>query len=349
MHRHRLILFILLIIVIGATTASGAALIGTATAAGAPKQWKLGPKTETGVSGVSPGVLKIGSTTYLYPTTHQGMQVWQSSDGTQFTQVADAKTPKGADASVVTLPDGTYRMYYAQMIGGPAPVTPGQTPSQTPSQTPGSGTPGQAPGQAPAPASGPKKKAMYSATSADGINWTDEAGVRIDDAGIGVPDVVTAPNGTLLATWVSLPTDTAQGTTAGNCSGKNGPPEILNYATSADGLTFTTASAPLLTGGFVDPNFARAKKNDWVMIASTGPSSPPQRLCVATSKNLTQWKVQKRALTPSSEPSFDPVAVAKGKGFTLYYSYGDMQPSAGNTQPSSSNDPPIVVATLKKK
>jgi len=333
MHRHRLILFILLIITIGAigaTTATGAALIGTATAAGAPKQWKLGPKTETGVSGVSPGVLKIGSTTYLYPTTHQGMQVWQSSDGTQFTQVADAKTPKGADASVVTLPDGTYRMYYAQMIGGPAPGTPGQTP-------------------APAPASGPQKKAMYSATSADGINWTDEAGVRIADAGIGVPDVTTAPNGTLLATWVSLPTDTAQGTTAGNCSGKNGPPEILNYATSADGLTFTTASAPLLTGGFVDPNFARAKKNDWVMIASTGPGSPPQRLCVATSKNLTQWKVQKRALTPSSEPSFDPAAVAKGKGFTLYYSFGGMQPSSGNTQPGSSNDPPIVVATLKKK
>jgi len=295
-----------------------------------PSKWKLGANTETGASGVSPGVLKIGSTTYLYPTGGGGMQVWKSTDGFKFSQITPVQTPKGADASVVTLDDGTYRMYYARAVMGSTPGTPGQPPT---------------------PSAGPQAKTMYSATSTDGVNWTDDPGVRIEDAGIGVPDVVRAADGTYFATWVTFPggvdagLKTKGGTAAGNCSGENGPPEILSYATSTDGLTFTTESEPLLEGGFVDPNFARAKKNDWVMVTSTGPSNPPQRLCIGTSKNGTTWTVQKQALTPASEPSFDPTVVAKGKGFLVYYSKGDVQPKPGEIM----QDPPIVVAKLTKK
>ena len=115
------------------------------------------------VVSVSPDVFydAASSTYYLY-TTGMRVGVYTSPDGESWTAVAGASTPSPAfDPSVISMPDGTYRMYYT---------------------SPGSGGPGQ-------PCSG---KQLKYATSSDLVRWTARPEVLLTDLGCGVPNVVRA-------------------------------------------------------------------------------------------------------------------------------------------------------------
>ena len=115
------------------------------------------------VVSVSPDVFydAASSTYYLY-TTGMRVGVYTSTDGDSWTAVTAASTPSPAfDPSVISMPDGSYRMYYT---------------------SPGSGGPGQ-------PCSG---KQLKYATSTDLVRWTAQPQVLLADLGCGVPNVVRA-------------------------------------------------------------------------------------------------------------------------------------------------------------
>ena len=137
------------------------------------------------VVSVSPDVYfdeKTG-TFYLFTT---GMQigVYKSTDGTAWQVAPGASTPTGpySDPSVVAMPDGTYRMYYAYRASNTSPCS---------------------------------GKELRYATSPDLVRWTAQPGTLLTDLGCGVPNVVRTgteyrlyyvrggpglPHGTYLAT-----------------------------------------------------------------------------------------------------------------------------------------------------
>lgn len=136
--------------------------------------WKF--KHDRGVrvkSGVSTEAVKIDSGGIRLYVTAMGIELFQSSNGLTFNSV-DASTPQGSDPAIVTLADGSMRMYYIATKGGPAPKA------------------------------GPQfDKEVKSATSQDGLNWSVEEGTRLADAGYGVPDVVPLPTGGWRMYWVA--------------------------------------------------------------------------------------------------------------------------------------------------
>ena len=96
----------------------------------------------------------------VYANSPTGIEAWRSKDGLSFTRMR-GRMPFGAHATVVRLPDGRLRMYYA-------------TPSDLPIR----------PSQ------------LRSATSRDGYLWFLDDGVRFGDIGFGVMEVVPLPDGT---------------------------------------------------------------------------------------------------------------------------------------------------------
>lgn len=115
------------------------------------------------ITSVSPDVVyDAPSSTYYLFTTGMRIGVYTSSDGQTWTPASGASTPSPAfDPSVISLPDGSHRMYFT---------------------SPGSGMPGQ-------PCRG--KRLRY-ATSPDLLRWTTQPGVLLEDLGCGVPNVVRA-------------------------------------------------------------------------------------------------------------------------------------------------------------
>lgn len=223
------------------------------------------------VVSVSPDVFyDATSRTYYLYTTGRSVGVYTSPDGESWTAIAGASTPSPAfDPSVISMPDGSYRMYYT---------------------SPGSGGPGQ-------PCSG---KQLKYATSPDLVRWTAQPQVLLTDLGCGVPNVVRAgdsdyrlyyvrggagrEHGTYMATSTDgltwTPTDKlitpkdmvdpsvvrlADGSwlmlTADFPAGKSAGPffQKLYAATSADGVEWDFGdSTPLYTGptgeGAFDPD-----------------------------------------------------------------------------------------------
>ena len=96
----------------------------------------------------------------VYANSPTGIEAWQSREGLSFRRIR-GRMPFGAHATVVRLPDGRLRMYYA-------------TPSDLPIR----------PSQ------------LRSASSRDGYFWFLDDGVRFGDVGFGVMEVVSLPDGT---------------------------------------------------------------------------------------------------------------------------------------------------------
>lgn len=125
--------------------------------------------------GVSPEVFLDERTgTYWLYSTDRGIQAYTSKDGKAWTAAQGARTPQGADPSVVALADGTYRMYFT-------------------ASRPSAGGP-------PQPCAG---KSLAYATSSDLLVWQTQPGTLVSDIGCGVPEVVARTGGGFLLTYVS--------------------------------------------------------------------------------------------------------------------------------------------------
>jgi hypothetical protein len=144
--------------------ALAATSLGVASAASAlvPADVTLTAGPVSTVVSVSPDVFydAASSTYYLY-TTGMRIGVYSSKDGTTWAEVTGASTPSPAfDPSVISMPDGTYRMYFMSRSG-----------------------------MGPQACSG---KQLKYATSTDLVRWTAQSPVLLDDLGCGVPNVVRA-------------------------------------------------------------------------------------------------------------------------------------------------------------
>ena len=119
--------------------------------------------------------------------------------------------------------------------------------------------------------------------------------------------------------------------------------ESIVSATSTDssGTSFVPDAGYRITGGYVDSDVIQAKGGDWLMLLSTGPGEPPQRLFIATSRDGLAWKVNRKPLTPSSFNALDPVAVQTGpKQWRVYYAKSPKKTPFANHQ--------IVMSTLTR-
>lgn len=138
-----------------------------------------------------------------------------------------------------------------------------------------------------------------------------------DQRAWGVPDPVTLQDGRVRIYIVE------KGPSVGSC------PEALASYISTDGISFKKEKGWRLTGGFVDSEVLRVKKNNWVMIVADGPgcggnkSSPkPQQLFITTSKDGLKW-AKPKALTSSSVGRLDPTGYEMKKNtFRIYYASG---------------------------
>ena len=99
--------------------------------------------------------------------------------------------------------------------------------------------------------------------------------------------------------------------------------EVIASATSTDasGTSFVRDAGFRTTGGYVDSAVIQANSGDWVMLLSTGPGNPPQRLFAATSADGLSWKVNAKPLTQSNVNSLDPTAIQTGpNSWRVYFS-----------------------------
>lgn len=129
--------------------------------------------------GVSPEVFydEATKTYYLY-TTAMPAKTYRSTDGVNWTEVADARLPNGFDWSIVQMGPNDYRLYYSE-INPNAPAT--------------------------VQCSKQRKQLRY-ATSSDLLHWTAQPGVLMDDVGCGVPHVLRKPDGSYLLYFNTITT-----------------------------------------------------------------------------------------------------------------------------------------------
>jgi len=124
-------------------------------------------------TGVSPEVLYNPETNtfYLLTTANPPVQ-YTSTDGIGWTPTQVA-LPQGFDWSIVREGPSSYRLYYAEIVGG-------------------------TPGQGPPPPCTPGSKRLRYATSTDMQSWTVQPQVLLADAGCGVPHVMKTRDGRYL-------------------------------------------------------------------------------------------------------------------------------------------------------
>lgn len=219
--------------------------------------------------------------------TARGIGAYQSSDGLRFTAV-QAATPQGSDPAIVPLSDWRMRMYYVAVEG--PPPEPGQPPPPPQQQ----------------------RKSVRSAISTDGLSWADEEGVRLADAGYGVPDVVQLPDGGWRMYWVDR--------------GSNNE-SVIASARSSDGLNFTRESGHRLPEGYVDPAVVMLGHNSWLMAVSTLGVGKLQRVYLARSTDGLRWKLDAKPLiAPRGRSALDPTLLPLAKRrFRIYYSTASRQ------------------------
>jgi hypothetical protein len=188
----------------------------------------------------------------------------------------------GSDATIVTLKDGTRKVFFVEM--GP---------------------------------SGKKIKfaTITGNTLAHGaVSELNVAGSSVsqDEKAWGVPDSILLPDGRVRVYWVL----------SDQATGKPGLPETIVSATSTDttATTFVRDPGTRLTGGYVDTDILRAKDGDWVMMTSTGPGGGTQFLHIATSKDGLTWDINPNPISSSSESALDPTGYETGTNtWRIYY------------------------------
>jgi hypothetical protein len=135
---------------------------GVAGCGGSGPHWRFTPDAGVRVrQAVSADALRRpNGSILLYANTLKGIEGYRSRDGLSLLRVG-GRMPFGAHPTVVSLPDGRLRLYYA------TPDDPPLVPSH-----------------------------LRSAVSRDGVFWFLEDGVRFGDVGFGVMEVVPLADGT---------------------------------------------------------------------------------------------------------------------------------------------------------
>lgn len=188
----------------------------------------------------------------------------------------------GSDATIVTLKDGTRKVFFVEM--------------------------------------GPNGKVIkYATLGSDGLSHGNTSNLDVEGATVsqnegawGVPDAVVLPDGKVRVYWVFKDPAT----------GKPGLPEAVISATSTDAsaTNFKRDKGFRLTGGYVDTEILRAIDGDWVMIVSTGPGGGTQKLYMATSTDGLIWKLNENSISSPSESALDPTGYEIGNDtWRIYY------------------------------
>ena len=174
----------------------------------------------------------------------------------------------GSDATVVTLKDGTRKVFFVEM--------------------------------------GPNGKKIRFATiigntlshGAVSELGVEGSSVSAKEMAWGVPDAVVLPDGRVRVYWVL----------ADPSLSNSRLPETIVSATSTDAsaTSFVRDPGTRLTGGYVDTEVLKAEDGDWVMIASTGPGAGTQSLYMATSTDGLNWKLVKTPISSQDESALDP-------------------------------------------
>jgi hypothetical protein len=262
-------------------------LVSPATAQISGGTWTLTTENvNLNLKGVSPYVEKIssGSDRLWFgssdPLPDPIMVVDCTEAGTCTRQTLSSRF--GSDPTVVTLNDGTRKVFFVDM--------------------------------------GPSGRKIRFATitgntlahgTVSDLNVADSS-VTPEERAWGVPDSVVLPDGRVRVYWV----------VSDKSTGKPGLPESIVSATSTDttASTFVRDAGFRLTGGYVDTDILRALDGDWVMMASTGPGAGTQYLYMATSKDGLKWDVYPTPISSSSESALDPTGYETGTNtWRIYY------------------------------
>lgn len=273
------------------TSAASTTLAPTTTAAPEP-EWSIGEITPLGIDGVSPEIVQRDDGSFLLLVTGQPGGPYASSDGATFTPEPGFAIPPGADYSLLQAADGTWRLYYVDF-----------QPTGT-----------VVPGQPPSPNNVLKNVKVSTSPTLGGFGPGLPTGVGQTEPtpAWGVPDTYMLPDGRTAMLYVE--------------PGDGG--EQLMLATSDDGIQFSVAPEPVLTGGYVDPYVLRLDDGTYLALLSTGPGRPPQRLHLATSPDGVDWTVDPEPfLTEPGVSYLDPAAVQIGPDEWLLV----ISTSAGNS------------------
>lgn len=172
-------------------------------------------------------------------------KTWQVEEGDRLIPPPSGPAALGvADPAPVQLPDGTWLMAVKSFI---APPSPGPT--------------------QPAPPGGIEAHSVGSATSADGLTWTRDEGIRLTRA--SVPCALNDGDERVLLYFVQPPD-------------QPGTPETVALAISTDGITFQLEPAfrieGLSTVKAVDPSIVRDEEGRFRLyyLASNHPGDPAQ-------------------------------------------------------------------------
>ena len=234
-----------------------------------------------GIDAVSPHVERTnGSDRVWYPSI-PSTAVVDCNEAGSCTAVSGVGR-LGADFTAVTLPNGTRRAYFVEMVQG----------------------------------SGTKTVMSAACTTAECLSIgpstpiAADVAVSTNEKAWGVPDAVVTPDGKVRVYLVVSPVLTS------SC-----PEKVRSYI-SSDGITFTQESGYRLEGGYVDTEVIRAKAGDWLMMTSTGPGcgNGMQQLFITSSTDGLVWSTPQQ-LTKADKRRLDPTAYEIAPNvFRVYYS-----------------------------
>ena len=255
------------------------ALSGTAHAS---SNWEFSEDSvNLGIDAVSPHVERTNGADRVWYPSIQSTAVVDCNEAGSCTSVPGVGR-LGTDFTAVTLPNGSRRAYYVEMIQG----------------------------------SGQKTVVSAACATSECLSVGGSTAIAADVAvstnekAWGVPDAVVTPDGKVRVYLVV--------TTSLNSS----CPEKVRSYISDDGISFTQESGFRLEGGYVDTEILRAKAGDWLMMTSTGPGcgNGMQQLFITSSTDGLTWS-KPQVLTKDDKRRLDPTGYEVAPNvFRIYYS-----------------------------
>ena len=255
------------------------ALSGTAHAS---SNWEFSEDSvNLGIDAVSPHVERTNGADRVWYPSIPSTAVVDCNEAGSCTAVPGVGR-LGTDFTAITLPNGSRRAYYVEMIQG----------------------------------SGQKTVVSAACATSECLSVGGSTAIAADVAvstnekAWGVPDAVVTPDGKVRVYLVV--------TTSLNSS----CPEKVRSYISDDGISFTQESGFRLEGGYVDTEILRAKAGDWLMMTSTGPGcgNGMQQLFITSSTDGLTWS-KPQVLTKDDKRRLDPTGYEVAPNvFRIYYS-----------------------------